>query len=471
MSGDEKHKIYKLNERDLSVLVFSLFFSWLLAFPFEGQVLYAYLDKYDMYASRIIFESIIAHLIGMLICSYFVRDIEDARKVIKISIAVCIAGTLIFFVKTIFLWRISLVVCSFMAGSSVAAWGFYYKEWSKSNERIYTAADILIFSNILMIAINVTAINLSVNAGIFLSLTFLSAAYVLLHKLPKHCDSIKEFSGSDCSKLKIKKPLILLCIFIVIITINAGLMYQVINPEFEHLKLLTSWYWAVPYIAAIYVVKRLPEKTSRTYALYVSIAMIGLSFISFMVLDRSAGSYILIDTLMMGAFGVYDLFWWSIIGEMLDYTVNPSRIVGIGLSANVLGVLVGGMTGSAIRGTSFSSLNSSILALIIVFVILIILPVLHNQLSRLLKNHAYLTSVQEGENNHEIEDRQAVMNVLTGRENEIVDLLLKGRTYKMIAEELYLSENTVKTHIKNIYSKLGIKSKTELIRMFVDKTI
>lgn len=63
------------------------------------------------------------------------------------------------------------------------------------------------------------------------------------------------------------------------------------------------------------------------------------------------------------------------------------------------------------------------------------------------------------------------MKVLTGRENEIVDLLLKGRTYKMIAEELYLSENTVKTHIKNIYSKLGIKSKTELIRMFVEKTL
>lgn len=52
----------------------------------------------------------------------------------------------------------------------------------------------------------------------------------------------------------------------------------------------------MPYIAAIYIVKKLPEKTDRTYALYVSIAMIGLSFIAFMVLDRSAFSYILIDT-------------------------------------------------------------------------------------------------------------------------------------------------------------------------------
>jgi hypothetical protein len=41
-----------------------------------------------------------------------------------------------------------------------------------------------------------------------------------------------------------KSPLILLCLFVFIITINSGLMYQVINPAFEHLTGLVSWYWA-----------------------------------------------------------------------------------------------------------------------------------------------------------------------------------------------------------------------------------
>ncbi len=58
---------------------------------------------------------------------------------------------------------------------------------------------------------------------------------------------------------------------------------------------------------------------------------------------------------------------------------------------------------------------------------------------------------------------------LTQREREIAALLLKGRTYKMIAGELFLSENTVKTHIKNIYFKLNIKSKTELVNLMVKK--
>lgn len=58
---------------------------------------------------------------------------------------------------------------------------------------------------------------------------------------------------------------------------------------------------------------------------------------------------------------------------------------------------------------------------------------------------------------------------LTDREKEIMVLLLKGRTYRMIAEELYLSENTIKTHIKNIYSKFNIQSKSELIKIFNER--
>lgn len=60
-----------------------------------------------------------------------------------------------------------------------------------------------------------------------------------------------------------------------------------------------------------------------------------------------------------------------------------------------------------------------------------------------------------------------MMGQLTKRESEITALLLKGRTYKMIASELYLSENTVKTHIKNIYSKLNIQSKMELVNLLM----
>ncbi|MEG0322862.1 MAG: helix-turn-helix transcriptional regulator, partial [Raoultibacter sp.] len=52
---------------------------------------------------------------------------------------------------------------------------------------------------------------------------------------------------------------------------------------------------------------------------------------------------------------------------------------------------------------------------------------------------------------------------LTEREIDILGLLAKGRDGKFIAEEYVLSYNTVKTHIKHIYQKLGVHSRQELI--------
>ena len=54
-------------------------------------------------------------------------------------------------------------------------------------------------------------------------------------------------------------------------------------------------------------------------------------------------------------------------------------------------------------------------------------------------------------------------NDLTQRENEVLDLLSKGKSYASIADELCLSINTIKTHVKNIYEKLQVSSKEELI--------
>lgn len=52
---------------------------------------------------------------------------------------------------------------------------------------------------------------------------------------------------------------------------------------------------------------------------------------------------------------------------------------------------------------------------------------------------------------------------LTKRETEILQLIAEGKTYTQISEELFISKETSKTHIKNIYSKLQVRSKSEAI--------
>ena len=52
---------------------------------------------------------------------------------------------------------------------------------------------------------------------------------------------------------------------------------------------------------------------------------------------------------------------------------------------------------------------------------------------------------------------------LTGRETEILAMLARGRSAPFIAQELVISPNTVKTHVKHIYAKLGAHSQQEII--------
>lgn len=66
------------------------------------------------------------------------------------------------------------------------------------------------------------------------------------------------------------------------------------------------------------------------------------------------------------------------------------------------------------------------------------------------------------------EDLKVKIERLTEREREILDLLAQGLSNKMIASKLYLSVRTVEGHLANIYSRLGVHSRTEAMVIAVE---
>ena len=58
---------------------------------------------------------------------------------------------------------------------------------------------------------------------------------------------------------------------------------------------------------------------------------------------------------------------------------------------------------------------------------------------------------------------------LTQRELEIVSKITEGLSNKRIGEQLFIEESTVKRHVKNIFKKLNLKKRTELMALALKK--
>ncbi len=64
---------------------------------------------------------------------------------------------------------------------------------------------------------------------------------------------------------------------------------------------------------------------------------------------------------------------------------------------------------------------------------------------------------------NEVSDEDNLLSYLTAREEEVLELLTQGVTYKGVASQLFISETTVKTHVNNIFQKLQVNDRTQAV--------
>ena len=60
---------------------------------------------------------------------------------------------------------------------------------------------------------------------------------------------------------------------------------------------------------------------------------------------------------------------------------------------------------------------------------------------------------------------------LTPREKEVLTCLVNGQSYKMIAADLHISYETVRSHVKKIYEKLHVASLTEVVAKAINQRL
>jgi transcriptional regulator EpsA len=71
------------------------------------------------------------------------------------------------------------------------------------------------------------------------------------------------------------------------------------------------------------------------------------------------------------------------------------------------------------------------------------------------------------QNNQAILKLPTMMSVISQRESSVLSLVVQGRTNIEIAESLFISINTVKNHLKNIFKKMDVSSRTEAVAKYL----
>ena len=65
------------------------------------------------------------------------------------------------------------------------------------------------------------------------------------------------------------------------------------------------------------------------------------------------------------------------------------------------------------------------------------------------------------------DEREEGLGSLTAREREVLNLLARGLSNRDIAEELVITNKTVKNHLSRIYEKIGVHSRAEAIALWL----
>ena len=73
------------------------------------------------------------------------------------------------------------------------------------------------------------------------------------------------------------------------------------------------------------------------------------------------------------------------------------------------------------------------------------------------------TFKEENAKQETADDEENLLDYLTQREKEVLELLTQGITYKGVANKLFISETTVKTHVNNIFQKLQVNDRTQAV--------
>lgn len=414
------------------------------------------------YPNEILLYASVLSLFGALLFSKRIKTIVRNRMAMIVFGALLAFGTLLAGMGVLFDQASWFIVGSAAGGLALSplkiAWGEMYSSM-KLRRGLISMGYSLVFSMILVLLVHdlplevVAAVNTGV-ATVCAHLTFVGTA-----KIEKSMEKEKRVSGTVAFSFSL---LILPAIVALSYGLVKGMMIGI--PAGEIGAALLSGNYADLLVGAmmLFFAYQLGKRigSAQVYSLALIFTAAGLLLLS----SQSVAPWLsfFIHDIGFTLFYFFMIVYW---GDLSWRTGMPIvRIYTIGYFAFQLMNAVGSFLGVYVNGTQSQSQTMMVVLSIVLGLFVVALLLFGDDRSSLRQWLIADTPVVETGD----EIPQACSDIsqsynLSPREQEVLGLLARGRTANYIARILYVSPDTAKTHIKNIYRKLDVHAQQDLM--------
>lgn len=454
------------------VLTYGLFLGWLLSFPYNGPVLRQLIAVHGV---SIAFYSLIYTLVpALFLIGYAFSPVKErhAKPMMLWSIALCLVGTGLLFSLEPALWYPVLVVMGIASVLAIIGWSYFYTMEIPVEQKMPIMALVIMTGNLIYYVINI--INQWIPSGVLLMVLFLLLAGSLWTGVKLNVQEKIEIPLEQ--EPFPAKLIVSLCLFMFVINLTGGLTLHVINPSLNQQFLkVSTYYGTIPYVLTLFVFMIFGRRVSSLFPVFLGTSLLGMAYLSYALMRSGLAGYFIMESFLQVGWALLDLVLWTLFGLVASVYGRPLKICGFAFIANLFAVFAGGLLGVYLKETQESYyLISAAVVLIAIFISVIIVHWLNEEIGKHM--HTILGKKEQPQESWQGPQREPdsgwpvsnydslpLLEQLTPRERQIALLLLQGYTNQQIAAALNISGNTMKTHSRNIYTKLNVANKRELM--------
>ena len=449
----------------------AFYFGWILSFPYFGQVLETVALKVGIGFRLLTLSFILFHAVGFLIGAISLKNTLRWKQLMVGSLVAVLTISLSLWFLPHLLWIPAMALTGFVSTFYILGWGCLLANYPTA-EKVKIYLNFIIRANLIVIIMICLNTILSPAALYYASIVPLILALVVLIVFsPNKHSAIQENLVVATSPTAIY--LLVLIFFIILLNFTLGFVYTVVNKSYFVIAgnaFAINYFRFVPYLLPYLVILNLGRAIELKHLIYIAVSLMGLGYVSYILLGDSALGYYLTITIIQAGYALIALFVWLLIGNLSTRYTAPYLFFSYGLFAILLGSFLGGYLGDyLLKLGSTTQLITSLSAIAAIFLSLLAVPWLLDGAEEYKSAQAINFSDVLLNSDHEFIEEFFRQGKLTAREIEIVNLLMQGLSNKRIAELLYISEDTLKTHLRNIYRKYGVHKKSELLALIASK--